>query len=453
MQDQKTELLQLLKLAIPVIITQIGNLSMGLVDTYVIGQVGAVELAGVAAGNSIFWPVCLIYTGLLLGMDTVVSQAFGNKDQDTIDRSLGFSLIITILGSLILSFGLYYGANYIYLTGASTEICAVAIPYLQTLSYGTAFLLLFSCIQKYWQALHIATPITVAVIIANLINYWLNLAFVHGHWGFPQLGATGVAYSTVSCRVFLLIAIIGISLWVWKKDPLRPKPKLKLLYAPGKDLCKRFMLLSLPAAAQIGIEIAAFNAASLIAARFGAINLAAHHIVLLLCSTTFMVPTGLAMATAIRVGSHFGQGHYTQAKRTGNLGIFLGGGIMAISSVILSVHPETFISIFSKDMQVVAVASSLILLGALFQITDGVQVVAAGALRGVGNNKPSLVHNAIGFYVIGYPLALFLIWKFEIDVKAIWIGLASGIIVAAILNARSWRKAYQAFGSSKNNSK
>ena len=217
MQPPKSELHKLVKLAVPVVLSQLGNISMGIVDTFVVGQAGSLDLAGIAAGNSFFWPVAVVAIGLLLGMDTIISQAFGKKDQDRIHACLGLGLTTSLIISLILGPAIYLYSDYLTSFGVTEDIATKATPYLKVMAYSIPFLIIFNCVQKYWQAQELALPVTILIIAANILNYLLDEAFVMGRWGFPQLGAEGVAYSTMFCRIFLLAAIMALSAYLWSK--------------------------------------------------------------------------------------------------------------------------------------------------------------------------------------------------------------------------------------------
>ncbi|SME96688.1 MATE family efflux transporter [Pseudobacteriovorax antillogorgiicola] len=434
------EFRRLIMLAVPVILSQVGNISMGLVDTYVVGKVSAEDLAGVAAGNSLVWPLLIVAIGLLLGIDTIVSQSFSRRDFKTIYQCLGFSFLLSLTLSLLLIPVILLAADYFYLTGATPAVVEKAVPYIKVVAFSTPFLVMFNCLQKFWQAMEIATPVTIIIVVANILNYVLDEAFVLGRWGFPALGSEGVAYATLIGRVFMFLAILGLSFYLWSKQKPAFRPTLATLLGFDKVLAKLFLKLSIPAASQIGLEVAAFNVMTLIGATLGAKPLAAHHIVLNIATTTFMFPMGLSMATSIRVGNHCGLQQYQKASQVGFLGISLGAIVMALFGLILFLFPETLIGLFTEDSEVVSMALTVIGLCALFQVVDGIQVVSGGALRGSGDTKTSLYANLAGFYFIGFPVSILACFTFNQGLWGLWLGLATGLLLVSIFNTLMWYK-------------
>lgn len=440
MQPPKSELHKLVKLAVPVVLSQLGNISMGIVDTFVVGQAGSLDLAGIAAGNSFFWPVAVVAIGLLLGMDTIISQAFGKKDQDRIHACLGLGLTTSLIISLILGPAIYLYSDYLTSFGVTEDIATKATPYLKVMAYSIPFLIIFNCVQKYWQAQELALPVTILIIAANILNYLLDEAFVMGRWGFPQLGAEGVAYSTMFCRIFLLAAIMALSAYLWSKKNRYSKPSLKSMRAIDGTLRRQFFFLSVPAATQIGLEVFAFNVITIIVASLNAVTLAAHHIVLNIATATFMFPMGVAIATSIRVGTHWGSDRHEEAAKAGTLGIKLSAAIMLVFGGILYFIPEVLIGYFTSDLDTINKGLEIIILCACFQVVDGIQVTTGGALRGLGDTKTSLYTNTIGFYFFGLPISLISCFYLDWGLQGLWLGLASGLTLVAILNSYFWRR-------------
>lgn len=441
---QGSELRRLLKLAIPVILSQLGNISMGLVDTYVVAKAGSVELSGVAAGNGLFWPIILIAIGLLLGIDTIVSQSFSRKDHKTVAACLGLGLLSSAVISLFFGVIIFALSQNLESLGINRDIALRAEPYLEILAWSTPLLVFFNCFQKYWQACELALPITVLIVFANIVNYFLDEAFVLGKWGFPALGAEGVAYSTLYCRVFLMAAILLISFYFWKKSPRYHRPSLHELKSFDKALARQFYKLSVPAASQIGLEVFAFNIVTIIAATLTPTDLSAHHIVLNIATATFMVPMGISIATSIRVGSHWGARRYHKAAQVSYLGTGLGAAVMLGFAGLLYSLPQELIGIFTKEAEVIKLGTGIIGLCALFQVVDGIQICAGGALRGMGNAKTSLYANTFGHYVIGLPISMFTCFYLDWHLQGLWTGLALGLCIVAVINSLKLRQTNRA---------
>ncbi len=434
-----TEARQLFRLAVPVIVSQVGAMTMGIVDSMIVGRFSSIELAGVAAGNSIFWTIVMIGFGLLHGMDPIVSEAHGKGDPAIADRCLGSALRLGFWFSLIATPIILVIANNLWITGATDDVIEAASPFLSTLAFSLWPLMIYGALQRYWQGFEIALPFTLTVILANAINWIGNYAFVPGHWGLPALGATGAAIATGVCRIFCLALALGISHFYLKKQRPEALAHLwKLVRDKDPEMDKRLFRLGVPASLQILLEVFAFSFTTIMATRLGAQILATHHIVLNIASFAFMFPLGLSSAIAVRVGYHRGRNDAKNALHAGWLGIACAFCIMASSSVILFLFPETLLGFFTKDPEVIRTGATVIFLCVLFQVFDGVQVASAGALRGLGDTKTALYTNLIAHYGIGLPSGMYLAFQMGMGLRGLWIGLALGLSFTAVFNTIKW---------------
>ncbi len=439
---RRDELKQSLLLAVPVIIAQVGHMMMGIIDTYVIGQVSSYELAGVAAGNGVFWTACTIGIGILFGLDPIISQAHGRGQLEDADKALGQGLILSLLISTLSLPLLSLFSEYFHLTGAKPTVVEAAKPYLDQVIYSFPFVMFFTCMQRYWQSLSIALPVTLIVIAANVVNYFADLTFVHGLLGFDPMGAKGVGYATLICRFFMFacITIMSIMLWLRRNKDAENSQHFSLqnIYQFNKLRFLALLKIGTPIAMQIALEVSAFGLTTIIVANLGALDLAAHHVSLLIASFTFMFPLGLSSATSVRVGFHRGRQLPSDSRYAGWLGIILGIIIMAVFALILFVFPKTLLGIFTQDRQVIEIGVGIIGLCALFQVFDGIQVITAGALRGIEDTKTPLISNLIAHYFIGLPLGTSLCFYFGLGLSGLWIGLASGLFTVSLINLWFW---------------
>ena len=420
----KTEISENLKLAFPIILTQVGNASMGLIDTLVVGKTSATELAAVAAGNSVFWTLVMISTGLLFGMDTLISQAFGRKDYKLGDRILVQGLWISSAICMVTMPLIYALAHNYHLSGAKTDICQAMLPYVHAILPSFPLIIFFNTMQKYWQAQGVAKAFTIIIVFSNILNYLLDEALVLGHFGLPALGAAGVGYSTLLCRVFAMLSVVYISARHWKKNK-RPLPKIQF----ESIWCKKLLKLGIPSFGQLALEVFAFNFTTVLVASLGAQQMATHHIILSLSSFTFMIPLGQSVSTAVRVGYHIGKDDHRIAEACGWLNIIGGSIFMLSSAAMFLIFPETLISYFTNDPIVVQTGVSVIFLCALFQFFDAIQVVAGGALRGWGDTKSVFLSNLTSHYAIGLPTGLTLCFYYERGLWGLWVGLALGLLL------------------------
>ena len=440
-QGASHEMKQTLRLGIPLILTMVGNTAMGMINTMVIGKVSSAALAGVAAGNAIFWPIIAVSYCLMQGLDAVVSQALGQKKLQVCDQAFVQSLFMSLFIAAVITPLLYYLSDYYYLTGAKPEVVNHAIPYLKALSLAFAPQLFFCTFQRYWQAQGVATIFTAIIILANGVNYLAASALVQSAPGRPGLGAAGVGYATLICWSFCFCAILLASLVLWHRR------KRRLGFAQGgrelwrfrRDLLGQLLRLGVPAAGQTALEVGAFALTTTIIAGLGATMLAAHQVVMTITSFTFMFPLGLASASAVRVGTHVGARDYVGAARSGWLGILAGAAVMGVFGVIICLQPVMLMNFFTEDPQVIKAAMGIIMLAAAFQVFDGTQVMGAGVLRGAGNTKLCLLSNFMGYYIVGLPLGFTLCFVYGWQLRGLWIGLTTGLILTALCNTFFWK--------------
>ncbi|NRA66443.1 MAG: MATE family efflux transporter [Pseudobacteriovorax sp.] len=436
----RIETQKLLALAIPVILAQVGGMTLNLVDTWVVGRFSTEELSGVAAGNSIFGPIFVIGTGLLLGVDPLIARLRAKSDGQGISDVLRQSILLSLAVACLLGPLVYNGDLLFSLIGATDVVSQKAQPYIQTLAISLPFALVFYSYQRFWQALQSPFVVTWIVILSNFVNLLLDLMFVPGFGPIPAYGAKGAGYATLGCRIFQLLAIIVASRYLANRQQEFPLPNIASYFSINLQRLKQLLTIGLPACGQLALEVIAFNVGTFIAAKLGVVQLASHHIIFSMVAFTFMFPLGISIASAIRVSHHYNRKNFEAASLTGNIGIFLAAGIMALFALVFISIPETLISMFTKEEKVVAAALDVIVLCALFQIMDGVQVAAAGVLRGLENTKISLLTNLLGFYFIGLPLAIYLAFTKDLELIGLWIGIAISIVITSILNTFYWRK-------------
>ncbi|MGE0172433.1 MAG: MATE family efflux transporter [Oligoflexales bacterium] len=434
-----------LKLAVPFSLTLVGNMMMGIVDTIVIGRYDSVALSGVAAGNGIFWPAAVFGIGLTLGMETVVAQAQGAGDHVQCDRGLGAGLFLAAILALVITPLLYLaGQYYYYLTGADAQVAKVAGSYLKILSLSYPFIIFFNAVQRYWQSFSVALPMTIIIIVANVFNLAGNIVFVYGLYGFPQMGAEGVALSTLICRFLTVVAIVVVSFYYWKKRNADARPEqrfhLRNVLSIKRDVLARLVRLGIPSGLQTGLEVGAFGIATTLAAGLGVTPIATHQVVLTIASFMFMFPLGLSSAAAVRVGHYVGAAKPFQARKMGWLCLGMAGVLMTVPSALLYLVPEFFVGIFTEDPQVVNNALAVIGLVAFFQIFDGIQIVGTGSLRGLGNTHLAMISNFAGHYLVGLPVGMYMCFSMDRGIQGIWFGLTLGLMVACGANLFFWQR-------------
>lgn len=423
-------------LAVPVVLSELGWVAQGLVDNIMVGRLGPEAIGAVSLGNAVYYTPCLFGIGLLLGLDTLVSQAYGRSDHDDCHRWLaqGVYLACIVTPPLMLivaamSFGFTrFGV-----------IPAVAIPastYLRILNWGTLPLLLYGGIRRYLQGVGQVRVITLTYILANLLNWAGNWVLIYGKFGFPALGVDGSAISTCIARAAMAAALL---VFAWRYERKRGHPLFRHWAAPQMDRLRKLVGLGAPAAGQILLEVGAWNLSTLSASYLDPVALATHAIALNYASVSYMVPVGVSAAAAVSVGHAVGAGNPARARRAGWLALGLGTSFMLVAGVVFFVAPRALISLYTSDPRVLAVGPSLLWIAAAFQIFDGIQTVCTGALRGLGETRVPMIANFIGYWILGLPLGLTLCFLLHWGIYGTWIGLTLALIVIASALLVRWR--------------
>jgi MATE family multidrug resistance protein len=421
---------ELMRLALPVALVQIGLMAMGAVDTIMVGRVSATDLAAVAIGHLYFFGVAVFGMGVLYALDPVVSQAVGAGDAVGIARGVQRGAVLAAaLSVLAMALLLPVGAVLAAL-GQPAEVVPVATRYARGLIPGVFPFYVFIVLRQSLQAMGKVRAILLAVLAANLVNVFLNWMFIFGNLGFPAMGAVGSAWATSSSRWFMMLALAAIG-WPLLRQSLRPLRADALAPAP----LARLLRVGAPVGGQQWLEFGVFGAAGLLMGWLGAIPLASHQVALQFAALTFMVPVGVAQATSVLVGQAVGRDDPPGARRATGAGLVIGVGFMAITAVMFLTVPEQLARAFSDDAPVIAAAALLLPIAGVFQVFDGIQVVAAGALRGVGDTRVPMILNLVGFWLVGLPVSAALGLGLGLGPQGIWWGLAIGIGVVALLLA------------------
>jgi len=424
-------------LAVPVVLSEVGWVAQGIVDTIMVGNLGPAAIGAVALGNAVYYTPALFGIGLLLGLDTLVAQAYGRKDHDECHRWLAQSVYLTSIVTppvmLVIALASFGFAPF----GISTAVAGPAATYLRLLNWGTLPLLLYAGTRRYLQGVGEVRVITATYVGANLLNWLGNWVLIYGKWGMPALGVNGSALSTVISRIFMALALMGFS---WRYERKRGHPLFRHWAGPSLTKLKELVRLGAPAAGQIVLEVGAWNLATLSAGWLTPVELATHQIALNYASLSYMVPLGVSAAAAVSVGHAVGAGDGARARRAGWLALGLGTGFMLLAAMAFLLAPGPLIALYTRDSQVMAVGPSLLGLAAAFQIFDGIQTVSTGALRGLGETQIPMLANLVGYWVLGLPLGLALCFVLHWGVYGLWIGLTLALIVIAATLLARWRR-------------
>ena len=425
----RDELRPMLRLSVPVVTVQLGLMAMGVVDTMMVGRVSPVALAAVALGNLYFFNALIFPFGVLTALDPLFSQAVGAGDRSSVARDLRRGIALAAVLTFPFSLLQWPAGAVLAFLGQPPEVVPVAAAYVRASIPGVFPFLAFLVLRQALQALSRIGPVVAAIVGANVLNVLLNLVLIYGAGPVPALGAVGSAWASTVSRWAMVAGLL-----VAGGGELR-----RLVFAgvggvvtvPG---LVRTLRLGSPIGAQYLLEIGAFAVVGLLMGHLGAVEVAAHQVTLNLASLTFMVPLGVSTAAAVRVGYAVGAGDPPAARRAAAAALVLGAGFMALCGAAFLVLPGVFVGWYSADAPVVALAVLLVPIAGVFQVFDGLQVVAAGILRGLGHMRTAMVVNVVGFWAFGVPVSLFLAFRAGLGPVGLWWGLVAGLCgVAAVL--------------------
>ncbi|MSQ24222.1 MAG: MATE family efflux transporter [Chloroflexi bacterium] len=426
----------MLELAGPVVATELGLVTMGVVDTLVVGRIGPVAIGAVGLGNVLLITVAIFGMGLLLGLDTVVSQAFGAGRREDCVRWMVHGVLVALLAAPPLLVMMWIGIRLLPGWGIDPEVLVLVVPYLEVSSWGIVPLLLFASFRRYLQAMGIVRPIALIIVAGNILNLLLAMALVFGDFGFPALGAVGSGWATLSVRIALAIALL----------------LLTILHARGNHYSfglqegfelwriRRLVRLGLPAAVQGALEVGVFAFATALVGTLDAASLAAHQIVMNVATMTFIVPLGTGAAAAVLVGQAVGRENPHEARRQGWTAIFLGVGFMACAAITFITAGRLIVAAFTPDPAVGDIGVKLLLVAAVFQLFDGLQAVSTGALRGLGDTRTAMLANLAGHWLIGLPTGALLCFFAQAGVGGLWTGLSVGLIATGTVLCGAWAR-------------
>jgi multidrug resistance protein, MATE family len=434
---QNSELRPLLKLAGPVILAEVGWMSMGIVDTIMVGPLGPAAISATGMGSGVFTAIVIFGMSLMLGLDAYVSQAHGagNERECLLWLHQGVWLACCAAPIAMALTWIMYGTLDEW--GLHQETRRLVGPYIRVISISALPLLVYSAFRRYLQGMHLVQPIMVALVSANIINAATNWVLIYGNFGMPALGVEGSAWATTAARVYMAVFLY---LAIRREHQRRGHrhPKVDLGIDPAR--IRRLVALGFPAASQVALEVGVFAVATALAGRLDPVSSGAHQIALNLASLAFMVPLGLASSAAVRVGYAYGAGDRPRAARAGWTALALGCVIMTALGLVFFLWPAPLVTIFSRDPRIIQIGVSLLAIAAAFQLFDGTQAVVTGALRGISETRMPMIANFIGHWFLGLPVGYVLCFRLGWGVRGLWIGLSIGLVVAALVLTVVWWK-------------
>jgi MATE family multidrug resistance protein len=436
-RDVRPALGRLLVLAGPVVIAELGWMAMGLVDTVMVGPLGPDAIGAVGLGSGLFMAVAIFGMGLLLGLDTLVSQAYGAGRTEECDRWLVHGLVLGASIAVPLTGIVLGGVALMHRAGLHPDVERLTVPYLRAVTWSLLPLLCYAALRRYLQGMGLVRPVTFALVSANLVNVVANWALIYGRLGLPALGVAGAAWATFLARVYMAL-VLAAAVFLHDRrsghqlrSALRPLEIARLV---------RLTRLGFPAAAQVTLEVGVFAAATALAGTLDPISLASHQIALNVAAFVFMVPLGTASASAVVVGHAVGRGDGHGAGVAGWTALGLISCFMLLVAIVFVSIPHRLLAVFTDNGAVIATGTVLLSIAAVFQLFDGLQAVATGVLRGVGDTRTPMLWNLAGHWMLGLPVGYLLCFTAGWGGSGLWVGLAVGLISVGILLLAVWAR-------------
>jgi multidrug resistance protein, MATE family len=435
MRDRDSELRTLLQLSVPLILGHVGNQFMSVVDTAMVGRLGAPSLAGVGIGNGIFFTVCCLGLGAVMGIEAPIAQAYGAGELERTRRLLWQGVRVAIGVSLPLLALLAATPLCLPAFGVDPATSHEARDYLWARSLNLVPFLVFSAQRAYLQAHGVTRPIVTASIWGNVANFVGNYLLIYGdaglarlglpRVGLPALGVAGAAWaSTLSATAMMLVLARAIAVTATPPDAARRR------FDPA--LVRTILRLGAPLSAQIVAEVGVFSLVGVLAGRLGADVAAAHQVAITMASVTFCVTLGIGAATSVRVGYHIGLGDTPAARHAALVGLMASSAFMVVAAIGFFSVPTWLAHGLTNDPAVIVAAVPLLRICAVFEISDGLQAVASGALRGAGDAHAPLWANLVGHWLLGLPVALLLGFGLHWGAPGLWWGLSLGLTMVAL---------------------
>lgn len=436
-QEFKKESSILLKLGGPIVATQLLQMSLNFVDTVMAGNLSALDLAGVAVGNALYMPIAVFCMATLIAINPIVSEHLGARRFDEIGKSAR-QLFWLILLLTIPCFFLTRNLGYLMtITGVTPEIIPISTGYLKAISWGLLPLFCYAGVRYFSEGLSVTKPAMIIAGISVLLNIVGNYVFMYGIFGFEGLGAIGSGYATSLVNLFAAVSFI---IFTMRFKPFKRFNIFERTKGPDPIVFRELLKIGLPNGASASMEVLLFASVSILMGTLSVEAAASHQIAINVASTLFMIPFGLSLAISQRVGFSIGQGSLEKARFRGYVGIIICGAIMTVTALILFAIPEKIIAIYTDDPLVSSLSVSLLFMAALFQISDGLQVGAFGALRGLKDTKRPMIVNFISYWLIGFPIGFYLGIISDFGSEGLWIGLVTGLSVAAVLHNYRFNK-------------
>lgn len=429
-QSFKDNFSQTITLAFPVMMSQLGQVLVGVADSMMVGRLGAEPLAAASLGNSIFYVVMMFGIGVSMAMTPLVAMADGKRNPKRISRLFGHGFTINMVTGFMLFLLILLSSPLLFHLNQPGDVVELSIPYLAIITFSLLPFMFFQTFKQFVEGLSQTRQAMYITILANAVNVFLNWVLIYGNLGFPALGLNGAGWATLVSRV-----LMGLMMWYYVRKSARYK-QFSLSFFPKKlsfPMISKMLKIGVPSGFQFIFEVGAFSSAAIMMGWIGVTALAAHQIALNLASISYMMATGLAASATIRVGNQLGRNDVRTLREAGFTVFIMVAMFMAVFAFVFIVFREFLPSLYIDDMQVIQMSATLLVIAGFFQLSDGIQVVGLGALRGMADVKIPTFVTLVAYWVIGLPSGYLMAFTFGMGEIGIWIGLLTGLSVTGAM--------------------
>lgn len=424
-----------LTLALTVMLTQVGQVSVNLFDNIIVGKLlGAEALASVSLGNAVFFSMFVLALGFSFAIPPLVSEAHSQNDRKTINSVFSHGFVINMTVGILLMLLLFLGLPLLYKSGQPVEIIPDTVDFLWIMAISIVPFMAFQTLREVSEGLSYTIGVTKATIIANVINIVLNYVFIKGLWIFPEMGVKGSALASLIARVFMVVFLYYVLLKEKKTRQYIKDFTLKIEVF-SKKMFEKMIRIGFPTALQMFFEVTAFAAAAFICGLISSHDIASHQIALSMASFTFNLCIGFSVASTVMIGRKLGEQNFVELRKVGINNLKIAFIFMCICGIVFILGRNILPTFFTKgeEIEVITLASKLMIIAALFQLSDGIQVTALGTLRGLQDVKVPSIYTFIAYWVITIPLGYFLCVTMEMGAFGMWIALGLGLTISAVM--------------------
>jgi len=428
MQSIRSHLRATLSLAIPVAIGQLGHVMLGVVDSIMVGKLGAVPLAAASLVNSLFFLLFVTGIGISMAITPLVAIAHGGNSPERCGEVLRHGLLVNVGSALIFAALGFVLAKSVWYLNQPFAVAAEAASYMTIMSMCYLPMMIFHGVRQFVEGLGFTRPPMYIVLVANGVNVLGNWLLIYGNLGFPMLGLDGAGYSSLITETVMTIVLLVYAFRSKRCSQYRPSFSFRNI---DRSFIRRLLGIGLPSGAQMLFEVSAFSFSAIMIGWTGSVSLAAHQVGISLASLSFMIILGISIAATIRVGNALGSDELQEVRRAGFLAIVLGASIMACFGCLFLVFRRQLPYFYISDPQVLPIASTLLVIAAIFQIMDGIQAVGMGALRGITDVKIPMLISFFAYWVIAIPVGYNVGIVNGYGAPGVWMGFVCGLGTAA----------------------